>query len=92
MILVRKISFKGCMQALRQWEQHLNQNNTKKKEQIRLIETLYDLIADYIVLERPGRSEPRAVKRRPKPYRLLTTPRAEMKVESHRGRKHAKAA
>ena len=91
-ISVSRISFKGSMQALRQWEPHLNQNNTKKKEQIKLIEILHDLIADYIVPERPGRSEPRAVKRRPKPYRLLTSPRAKMKVESHRGRKHAKAA
>lgn len=89
---IGRISFKGCMQALRQWEPHLNQNDIKKQEKIKLIDILHQIIADYIVPERPGRSEPRAVKRRPKPYRLLTKPRAEMNVESHRGRKHAKVA
>ena len=59
---------------------------------MRLIDILHDLIADYIVPVRPGRKEPRVVKRRPKPYRLLTSPRAEMKEESHRGKKHAKTA
>ena len=31
--------------------------------------------------DRPGRIEPRAVKRRPKPHALLTKPRAEAKAE-----------
>lgn len=91
-VAVRRISFKGSIQALRQWEPHLNQNNIKKGEQMRLIDILQRLIADYIVPERPGRIEPRAVKRRPKPYQLLTSPRAQMKEEIHRGRKYAKAA
>ena len=37
-----------------------------------------------LVLDRPGRSEPRAVKRRPKNFRLLTKPRHEMMVERFR--------
>jgi hypothetical protein len=57
---VRRISFIGNVQALRQWEQQ------------RLIRLLYQSITGYIVPERPGKSEPRAVKRRPKPYQLLT--------------------
>jgi hypothetical protein len=90
-ISVSRISFKGSIQALRQWEPHLNQNKMKKKEQAKLIETLHDLIAAYIVPERPGRSEPRAVKRRPKPFQLMTSPRAKMRETIHRGRKHARA-
>jgi hypothetical protein len=89
---VRRISFKGCVQALRQWEPHLNQAKTSDQEQRRLIRLLYQSIADYRVPERPGRSEPRAVKRRPKNYQLLTVPRHEMKVTPHRGRTHAKVA
>jgi len=37
--------------------------------------TLFELIAQQRVGRRPGRIEPRAVKRRPKAYRLLTRPR-----------------
>jgi hypothetical protein len=74
---VRRISFKGSVQALRQWEPHLNQTKNNHQEQQRLIRLLYQSIAGYIVPERPGRSEPRAVKRRPKPYQLLTAPRHE---------------
>ncbi|CAH1386879.1 hypothetical protein NTGM5_380007 [Candidatus Nitrotoga sp. M5] len=85
---VRRIRFKGSVQALRQWEPHLNQTKISYQEQRRLIQFLYDSIADYIVPERPDRSEPRAVKRR---YQLLTAPMHEMKMTKHRGRYHAKA-
>ena len=37
---------------------------------------LFKLIAQQCVGDRPGRIEPRALKRRPKPYPLLTQPRA----------------
>ena len=37
--------------------------------------TLFELIAQQRVGDRPGRVEPRALKRRPKPYPLLTQPR-----------------
>jgi len=36
--------------------------------------------------KRPGRTEPRAVKRRPKPHKLLTKPRADAKAELLKGR------
>jgi len=39
------------------------------------------LVAKRSVGNRPGRMEPRAVKRRPKPYKLLMIPRAEAKQE-----------
>lgn len=87
---VRRISFKGSVQALRQWEPHLNQAITSLQERTRLIKLLYESIAGNIVPYRPGRSEPRAVKRRPKPYQLLTAPRHEMKEIPHRGRYRVK--
>jgi len=90
--IVRRVSFKGSAQALRQWEPHINQKEIDRKEARRLIGLLHDSIAENIIPNRPGRSEPRCVKRRPKPHQLMTVPRHEMKVTIHRGRKHAKAA
>ena len=46
-----------------------------------LDEEMFSLIAKRIVSNRPGRIEPRAVKRRPKPYKLLMIPRSEARQE-----------
>lgn len=46
-----------------------------------LIATVLTALADERVGERPGRCEPRAIKRRPKPHRLLTKPRAQARRE-----------
>jgi hypothetical protein len=89
---VRRISFKGSVQAIRQWEPHLNRTKISDQERRRLIQLLYESIADYTVPERPGRSEPRALKRRPKAYQLLTAPRHEMVTIPHRNKYRAKAA
>ena len=43
------------------------------------------LVADALPV-RPGRSEPRAVKKRPKPYPLLTKPRHIFKELAHKGK------
>lgn len=88
----QRISFKASLQALRQWEPHLNQTAMSNQDRYRLMALLYESIAKNIVTERPGRSEPRAVKRRPKPFQLLTAPRHEMSVIPHRGKSHAKQA
>jgi hypothetical protein len=91
-VRVRSVSFKGSVQALRQWEPHLNQDKMSRQEKGRLIRLLLESIAGNIISERPGRSEPRAVKRRPKPYRRLTVPRHEMTEKIKREKNHAKAA
>ena len=91
-VKVRRISFKGSVQALRQWEPHLNQTKLSRQDRVRLIELLYESIAKNIVPERPGRSEPRAVKRRPKPFQLMTAPRQQMREEKHRAKYVAKKA
>lgn len=57
-VKVRRISFKGSVQALRQWEPHLNQAKISRQEQNRLVQLLYDSIADNIVPERPGEVNP----------------------------------
>ena len=43
----------------------------------RLWEVLLQVIASYEVGDRPNRVEPRAIKRRPKPHKLLNEPREE---------------
>ena len=91
-VKVNRISFKGSIQALRQWEPHLNQANMSRQKQNDLIRLLYESIAGKITPERPGRSEPRAVKRRPRPYQLLTMPRHETKEIKHRSKYRAKGA
>lgn len=58
--------------------------SAKKRHQIwaELLRTL----ADDLVPDRPGRREPRAVKRRPKPYPLLNKPRHQFREILHRSR------
>lgn len=91
-VKVRQVSFKGCVQALRQWEPHLNQAKKSPQERRRLIQLLYESISKNIILDRPGRHEPRAVKRRPKPFQLLNHPRHEMIGIKHRSKYRASGA
>lgn len=89
---LRRMSFKGSVQAIRQWEPHLNQARPSAEQRQRLLNNLYTLIAELVVLERPGRREPRVIKRRPKNYQLMTAPRHIMHEIPHRGRMYAKQA
>ena len=68
-ITPRRISFKHCLQLWLAWMQHAS---TLGDEQLH---TLFLLMAQQRVGNRSGRIEPRAVKRRPKAYPLLTSPR-----------------
>ena len=88
----RRISFKASVQALRQWEPMLNRNNLEARERMRLMVLLREAIAATIILSRPGRSEPRCLKRRKKNFQLMTSPRHEMCVIPHRDRYRAKGA
>jgi hypothetical protein len=69
--LPRQISFKHTVQLWLAWAQHANSIDHEDK-----LHGLFVLIAQQKVGGRPGRIEPRAVKRRPKPYPLLTKPRS----------------
>jgi IS4 transposase len=85
-LAVREVSFKGSLQALRNWEPHLNQAKVSRAERCRLMSDLYEAITDTPMRQRPGRSEPRCRKRRPKNYELMTVPRHEMREIPHRNR------
>jgi hypothetical protein len=89
---VRVVSFKGSLQALRNWEPHFNQAKISTAERFRLTSDLYDAMTNTPIRQRPGRSEPRCIKRRPKNYQLLTSPRHEMREIPHRNRYHATTA
>jgi hypothetical protein len=75
------LSFKGTMDALRQWRDLFENAKNQARTTCKLRRLFYQSIAGDLLLERPDRSEPRAVKRRPKNFRLLTKPRHEMVVE-----------
>lgn len=88
-IAVRVVSFKGSLQALRSWEPHLNQVELSTAERFRLISDLYDAMTNTPIKQRPGRREPRCVKRRPKNYQRMTAPRNEFREIPHRNRYRA---
>src|SRR5271166_4943728 len=58
----------------------------KPRKQAQLFDALLRTIASDLVPLRPQRSEPRARKRRPKNYQLLTKPRKEMRIAPHRNK------
>ena len=69
-VLPRLLSFKHCLQLCLAW----SHGGTPAFEAAYLC-LLYGLIAQQRVGNRPGRIEPRAIKRRPKTYPLLMKPR-----------------
>ena len=89
---VRVVSFKGSLQALRSWEPHLNQAKISHSERFRLVSALYEAITNTPIRQRPGRTEPRAVKRRPKAYPRMTVPRHEMEKALRERRNRAETA
>lgn len=69
--LPRELSFKHTLQLWIAWDHH-----GFGTDQDVLLQGLFVLMAEQRVGNRPGRIEPRAIKRRPKSYALLTKPRA----------------
>jgi len=76
-VCLERISFKGSLDALRQWSPVIAAAGASPRKQEKLINQMLSFIARDLVPERPGRSEPRAKKRRSKNYQLLTKPRRE---------------
>jgi hypothetical protein len=82
---VQRLSFKGTVDAIRQFAAALAQAPSRKKQR-EVIDQLLRTIAADTVPDRPGRREPRAVKRRPKPCQYLTKPRHLFRDCQHRNR------
>ena len=90
-----RISFKGSLDALRRWSQVIAAAGANPRQQGKLIDRMLLFIARDLVPKRPGRSEPRVKKRRPKNYKLLTKPRGRIGNVPRRNRpqkKHPKPA
>lgn len=85
-----RASFKGIVDRANVWSWVLWAAPTRSKASS-LAAALLDTIAEDLVPERPGRREPRAVKRRPKPHQYLTKHRKKMVEIPHRS-KYRKAA
>jgi hypothetical protein len=80
--VLERLSFKGSLDALRQFTHALAQARSKAKRR-RLWELLLQTLLRDQVPERPGRREPRAVKRKKNKYPRLDAPR-------HKFRDHPK--
>lgn len=74
----RQLSFKHAVQLWVEWQAHRVDLSADP-------DMFFRLLAQPVVGHRPGRIEPRARKRRPKPYQWLNIPRAEAR---ERVRKH----
>ena len=80
----RQISFAGAMQTLNEFRTHLLQASAD--ELFDLTGHILAAIARHRVGNRPGRCEPRKVKRRPKGYSRLLVPRAQERAKLMRHR------
>jgi hypothetical protein len=69
----RRLSFKGALQALQAFRDSMGLVSRERRRA--LVEHMLLAITAYEVGNRPGRVEPRAIKRRPKPHDLLCEPR-----------------
>lgn len=72
----RQISFKHTVQLWTEWTSQRLHPDTALRDT-----GLFRLIAQMTVADRPGRREPRARKRRPKPYPWLKVPRAQARQQ-----------
>ena len=70
----REVSFKGALQTMTAFQDALRWADKEKRP--RLWAMLLAAIGGHRVGDRPGRVEPRAIKRRPKPHKLLSVPRS----------------
>lgn len=82
---LHRLSFAGALAASRRCGEALLQARSKRQRE-ELLDGLFRSVAADRLPERPGRREPRAVKRRPKPYPLLNRPRHQFKEIQHQNR------
>ena len=82
---LERLSFKGTVDAVRQYSAAIAQARSKSMREQLWQDLLINLVRD-LVPNRPGRLEPRSLKRRPKPYPLLNKPRHQFKEIPHRSR------
>ena len=84
-VALERISFAGSLAAARRYGEALLQTRAARQRNSLRQELLRVLAAD-LLPSRPGRREPRAVKRRPKPYPLLMCHRHRFREIPHQNR------
>jgi len=82
----RKISFKGAKQTLTAFAPKLEA--ARPKERARLVGAMLKAVGYHRVGNRPGRWEPRARQRRPKPSKRLNQPRRVAQLARNRAKWH----
>jgi len=87
---LERISFKGTLDALRQFTHAMSQARTNKKRRQLWTKLLATLAAD-LVPQRPDRREPRAVKRKKNKYPRLDAPRHKFRDHPKRNVRRTKA-
>ena len=82
----RTISFKGTLQTLEAFQPLIAyREHLSTTDRAELYQHLLDAIATHRVADRPGRFEPRKIKRRPQKHDRLMKPRQETKQEMLKG-------
>lgn len=81
-----RLSFKGTLDSLHHFADTIHACHGQSRKQAQLLAQLLLTISLDLLPLRPNRSEPRARKRRPKNYQLLTRPRRQMGNLPHRNR------
>jgi len=81
---LERISFKGTVASVRQWAPVMAGARLSQRRRRQILNALLECLTRDRLPNRPNRTEPRAVKRRPKNYQRLTRPRHTFKECPHR--------
>jgi len=76
-----EMSFNSCRQVLNKFSSSVVNHSLRKCDKSFFLADLKNILCDCRLFKRFGRVEPRVQKRRPKPFKLLMKPRAELKAE-----------
>lgn len=87
---LERLSFKGCLDTVRHFSQALARVRSKNKRQ-ELWSELLETLAQDLLPERPGRREPRAVKRKKNKYPRLNAPRRKFRDRPKRNTRRKNA-
>jgi len=70
-----RVSFKGALDLITSCSEHFKMMLKSIQKRTAYRASIVEILATKILDLRPGRNEPRAIKRRPKSYQMLTKPR-----------------
>jgi hypothetical protein len=89
-VALDRLSFKGTLDALRHFAQAMAGTRSRKKQR-QIWAGLLRILASDLVPERPGRQEPRAVKRKKSKYPRLNKPRGQFRDAPKRNTRRTNA-